>query len=396
MKASKFPSLALALLLQFAPVLKLAQPGPLLATSPFAMILKWAVAAVAVAGAFHTVSGASAKLASPSTAKGTNGVNLTYKVVITDGTVRTPGAWDVTGLPPGLAGPNQNNIISGKPTVTGAFSTRITAWEHSNRKGSSLTFTLAFTIVDNPSLAPPAITAQPASQTVPLGGAATFSVTATGAAPLTYQWNHDNQPVTTGTGSTFTISPVSASDAGNYTVTVSNAAGRVTSAAAALNVTIPPPVITGQPASLTMHEKEGVVFEVVATGSGPIAYQWSKGGTELPGEIAARLVLDSVTPADAGNYTVRVTGPGGSVTSALATLTVVDRPRLAQPGLSGNVLKLVFNSIPGHAYVVESNPTPESSGWVVESTLPGATATTATVEINLGLETRFFRVRTAN
>jgi hypothetical protein len=88
---------------------------------------------------------------------------------------------------------------------------------------------------------PAAISAQPISQTVNAGTAATFTVAATGAAPLTYQWRKDGTPILGATIATFTLSSVQPTDAAAYTVVISNPAGSSTSNAAILAVTIPNP-----------------------------------------------------------------------------------------------------------------------------------------------------------
>lgn len=82
----------------------------------------------------------------------------------------------------------------------------------------------------------PYITNQPANATVAQGQPASFSVTALGSAPLTYQWSKNGSPINGATNSTFTISKTTTGDAGNYTVTITNVSGAVTSASAKLTV----------------------------------------------------------------------------------------------------------------------------------------------------------------
>lgn len=83
----------------------------------------------------------------------------------------------------------------------------------------------------------PYIVTQPSSQSVPLGQAATFTVSAGGAAPLTYQWQENGAPITGATSASYTTVGVAASDGGSqFTVTVSNQSGSVTSNAATLTV----------------------------------------------------------------------------------------------------------------------------------------------------------------
>jgi uncharacterized protein (TIGR02145 family) len=73
-----------------------------------------------------------------------------------------------------------------------------------------------------PVLMAPSITTQPKSQTVTAGKNDTFSVTATGTAPLSYQWYKNGTAISGATSSSYSISNVQAADAGTYTVTVSN------------------------------------------------------------------------------------------------------------------------------------------------------------------------------
>jgi glucose/arabinose dehydrogenase len=100
-------------------------------------------------------------------------------------------------------------------------------------------------VVNKISYVGPRIFGQPASQTVTAGQAATFSVTAGGAA-LTYQWQHLVGTTWTDVGSnapTLSLTSVTAADAGSYRVTVSNSVGSVTSNPATLTVTTSPPVV---------------------------------------------------------------------------------------------------------------------------------------------------------
>jgi hypothetical protein len=84
---------------------------------------------------------------------------------------------------------------------------------------------------------PPSITAQPASQSVLVGQAATFTVTATGTAPLAYQWQKNGAPIAGATTSRYIISSATLADNGAaFVVVVSNAAGRASSTSAALAV----------------------------------------------------------------------------------------------------------------------------------------------------------------
>src|SRR5204863_10065440 len=130
----------------------------------------------------------------------------------------------------------------------------------------------------------PTITTQPASQTVSTGQTATFTVTATGTAPLSYQWQKNGTAIGAATTASYTTSATTASDNGDqFTVVVSNAVGSVTSNAAALtvNAALVAPTITTQPASQTVSVGQTATFTVTATGTAPLSYQWQKNGTAI-------------------------------------------------------------------------------------------------------------------
>ena len=83
----------------------------------------------------------------------------------------------------------------------------------------------------------PSITTQPANQTVNVGQTATFSVTANGTAPLSYQWQKGGVAISGATSASYTTPATQSSDNGTtFTVTVTNAAGSVSSSAATLTV----------------------------------------------------------------------------------------------------------------------------------------------------------------
>ncbi len=86
--------------------------------------------------------------------------------------------------------------------------------------------------------APPMITSQPINQTVTAGSGAMFTVSATGTAPLSYQWRSNNSNIGGQTNSSLSLTNVQPGQSGNmYSVIVSNAFGSVTSSNALLTVT---------------------------------------------------------------------------------------------------------------------------------------------------------------
>ncbi len=171
----------------------------------------------------------------------------------------------------------------------------------------------------------PVVTLPPAHATVGVGLPVSFSVSATGSAPLAYQWRKDGVPITGATVSTFTIPRAEAASAGDYDVVVSNAAGSVVSASALLSVVLPP-VVTLPPAPVKAGVGHPVSFSVSASGSAPLSYQWRKDGAPIVGATASILSIASAEETRAGDYDVVVTNAAGSVWSSKARLSVVLMP----------------------------------------------------------------------
>lgn len=106
-----------------------------------------------------------------------------------------------------------------------------------NDAGSTTSDAATLSVTTSSGATTPSITTQPVSQSVSTGESVTFSVTVSGTSPFAYQWVKDGVDISGATSSSYTISAVSSSDAGSYAVTVTNAAGSVTSNAATLSVT---------------------------------------------------------------------------------------------------------------------------------------------------------------
>jgi hypothetical protein len=105
----------------------------------------------------------------------------------------------------------------------------------SNTAGSVTSSAAILTV--NAAPVAPSITTQPASQTVTTGQTASFSVAASGTAPLSYQWRKNNVTISGATSSSYTTPATTSSDNGaQFTVVVSNTAGSATSNAATLTV----------------------------------------------------------------------------------------------------------------------------------------------------------------
>jgi hypothetical protein len=170
----------------------------------------------------------------------------------------------------------------------------------------------------------PAIITQPASQTVTAGSSATFSVSASGTGPLTYQWRFNGSNISGATSASYTVSNAQSANAGNYSVVVANSAGSATSnnATLAVSSTASAPSITTQPVSKTVTAGASATFSVVASGTGTLTYQWRFNGSAISGATSASFTVSNAQTANAGSYTVVVANTVGSTTSNAATLTV--------------------------------------------------------------------------
>ncbi|MBL9188249.1 MAG: immunoglobulin domain-containing protein [Opitutaceae bacterium] len=237
----------------------------------------------------------------------------------------------------------------------------------------------------------PAITAQPAAMSVAAGGTANLSVTATGAAPLTYAWFKEARLVSFGANAALTITSANPGDAGAYRVVVSNAAGSAVSDSVVLTVTgagnsggtvTPPPfgtspAITTQPAPLQLAAGANATFAVVATGTAPLRYQWLKNGRAINNATGAALTLTSVKIDDAAVYSVAISNSAGTLKSAPASLTVgaITTAPASQTVNAGTEARLTVTA-PGAALTYQ---------WKFNGrTLKGATAATLTLP-NVGV-----------
>jgi hypothetical protein len=187
----------------------------------------------------------------------------------------------------------------------------------------------AIEVYANPGPPPPQpqILSQPTNATNNLGQSVTFTVTASGDPPLSYQWQANGTNLSDGpniSGSAtrqLILGAITLADAGSYRVIITNYYGSVTSSVAILALG-GAPNITQQPVSQVGYLGASVTFTVTATGDPPPSYQWQKDGAPITGAGDASLVLTNLQATNAGRYTVVVTNAAGSITSSNAYLTI--------------------------------------------------------------------------
>ncbi len=182
------------------------------------------------------------------------------------------------------------------------------------------------------SAGPPAIAQQPASAETCTGGVVSFSVSASGVSPLSYQWRKGGVPISLATNpsaafATLTFANVQSGDAGSYDCVITNACGSLTSNPATLTIASPTASV---PTSIQACAGLPISLTVTTTGTGPFTYQWRKGATNLTdaGNISGTNTATlTINPAGAGDiasdYTCVVTNICGSVTSNTASIAVI-------------------------------------------------------------------------
>jgi hypothetical protein len=242
-------------------------------------------------------------------------------------------------------------------------------------------------------LVPPTITNQPTNQTVPAGSTVNFQVAASGTAALSYQWWFNGTNAVGSDTNVLTLSNVLSAQAGAYSVVAANGIGSATSSVAMLTVLLPP-TITTQPTNQTVMVGANVSFYASATGTGPLAYQWSFMGTPLTGASTSSLSLTNVQAAEAGSYAVAVTNSVGSATSATATLKVLVSPSITSPGVTGSSFSLQVPTTTGLGYLLEYKDTLQDASWTaINSWVPGNGTTLVLQDTNTITASRFYRVR---
>ena len=280
--------------------------------------------------AFTTVGGSVTLTVKPSRVEsGTLGGNLDVKLELYDAADALVASANPTGT---LAAAISTSLPPGDYTLrvsaVGVGDPRVDPPSGYTAYGSAGSYTITGTVPPLTTPVAPTIVTPPLASTVVAGGTASFSVTATGSAPLSYQWKKGETNLPGQTLRTLTLPAAQVSDEGFYAVVVTNPVGSVTSGPVALTV-VPAPVAPGivtPPASQAVTTGAAVTFSVSASGTAPLSYQWRRNGVAIPGATAASLSFAAVTVSEAGNYSVVVSNQAGAATSPAAVLTVYALP----------------------------------------------------------------------
>lgn len=241
----------------------------------------------------------------------------------------------------------------------------------------------------------PSITSQPAGNTVVVGDTGvSFTVAATSAAAMSYQWKRNNVAIPGATSSTYTIPvAITTAHAGSYTCTITSSAGVVTTTAAAL-VVITPITITKEPVFQAVLLGKPATFSVTVTGTSP-QYQWYKGSSMISGATAATYKIPVVGLGDETNYHVVVTNFAGPETSATVQLYIVDQGADITVPPTSAILPLGQASHTLTATVVSESP--PVNQWLKNNVaIKGATTTSLTLNAIKMTDAGKFAFRSTN
>ncbi len=241
---------------------------------------------------------------------------------------------------------------------------------------STLTLTALTITASNSAIA--RIVNQPINQTWVAGQPGSVSVNAAGTAPLSYQWYKGSDPISGATSATYSIPSVSAGDAGDYHVVVSNAFGFETSATVSASIaSASAPSFTTHPATQTVNEGETLTLTAAASGAPTPTYQWYKGSNPISGATFSTYTISSTVAADAGTYHVVATNGSGSTPSNDATVTIhSEAPGIASPpsNVTVNVGQGIVLSVVATGY-----PAPSYQWYKGSDPISGATGSSYTV-----------------
>ncbi|MCL5278567.1 MAG: putative Ig domain-containing protein [Planctomycetes bacterium] len=177
----------------------------------------------------------------------------------------------------------------------------------------------------------PKITTQPLDQTVVAGQPVTFTVTATGTAPLSCRWKKNGMNLVGAASDTLTIPVALTSDCGaTFTATVTSRSSSVTSVPATLTVNPAPgaPILLANVVRARVLTGQTATFSVRAWSLTPMSYQWQTGPftgnmVDIPGATAATYTTGPTTLADHPPlFRCVVSNPAGSTVSASEMLMV--------------------------------------------------------------------------
>jgi hypothetical protein len=206
------------------------------------------------------------------------------------------------------------------------------------------------------------ITEQPQSVVVNAFNSASFSVTASGSGPLSYQWLFNGISISGAASTSLTIPNVTQTNLGEYSVVVTNVSGLTTSSNAALSMY---PFLATPFGGLVTDWGYTNTLSVGAWGTGPLTYQWFDNGAAIIGATNDTFQLSSIQFSNAGLYSVVVSDLLGSVTNIPEQVVV--NPAGVSLGLAPT---LTIVGVVGYSYIIQSTANlANTSSWATLTNL---------------------------
>ncbi len=143
------------------------------------------------------------------------------------------------------------------------------------------------------------------------------------------------------------------------------------------------PVFITQPQGQTVYQGNNVTFSATVIGSPSPAYQWRFNNANINGATGSAYTISGVSTNDAGNYTVVASNASGSVTSAVAVLTVAtSQATLSGLMVTNNAFQFSISEVSGLNYIVQANTNVSGTNWVAIATNTAPFAITDTAFTN--------------
>lgn len=129
------------------------------------------------------------------------------------------------------------------------------------------------------------------------------------------------------------------------------------------------PIFTTQPQSQTVYQGSNVTFTATAIGTPDPAYQWRSNSVNISGATSSSYAITGVQTNHAANYTVVASNTSGSVTSAVAVLTVLtSQATLSAPLVTNNTFQMTVSQVSGLNYIVQANTNLSTTNWIAIAT----------------------------
>jgi Immunoglobulin domain len=150
------------------------------------------------------------------------------------------------------------------------------------------------------------------------------------------------------------------------------------------------PVFTTQPQSQTKYVADSVTFTAQAVGNPAPGYQWRFNGSGIAGATNTSYTITGLQTNDAGNYIVVATNSSGSVTSAVAVLTILtSQATLSSSVYTNNQFQLTVSQVTNLTYIIQGNTNLSTTNWISLAT--NVAPFTFTDALASNYVTRFYR-----